>query len=148
MDSKNHRLRVRLFSRVSLKGINIRKLASFARDSAAAVSLTGEMNIIVAGSKYIRNLNRKFFGRRESTDVISFSYDAEVLDGWKRISEIYINWDEAKRFAGNDFSSVAKEIAFLIAHGVLHISGMDDKTKEQKSKMLSLGEKFVEKFYR
>ena len=143
MVKRGRLFRVSFFARVSLKGVRRGKLLSFAKKAADFLSLKGEINIILAGDKYIRKLNQKFLGRSGTTDVISFSFDVKEVAGNRKIGEVYVNAVKARKFAGNAPRAIEREIAFLIAHGLLHLSGMNDATEKERGKMLTAGQSIL-----
>ena len=77
-------------------------------------------------------LNDKHLQHEGSTDIITFTYGADIdkLDG-----EIIICVDEAKRQAREYKVKLLNELNRLIFHGLLHLVGYDDKTKKEKDFM-------------
>lgn len=99
-----------------------------------------DINIVFIDDKLMRRLNNKFLGHRCATDVLSFSlYEkgANDLEG-----EVYVNVDQARRQSADYSASTREEVRRLVAHGVLHLLGYNDKTASQRRKM-----KFKEDFY-
>ncbi len=93
-----------------------------------------EVNVIFVDDETIRKINREFLNHDYPTDVISFelSDDIPIID---KVAEIYISVDRAieqSKFYEVEFKN---EIARLVAHGILHLAGYDDKTTREKLKM-------------
>lgn len=90
------------------------------------------INIIIADARYLKDLNKKFFGRNRTTNVISFNLG--------EIGEIYISIDEVRQ---------PKDLYYYLVHGLLHIFGYDHKTKRAEilmaRKCLGYTEKFLGK---
>ena len=78
------------------------------------------------------------------TDVITFLLD----DPEGTVGEIYISIDRAKHHAKIYEVGVEEEYARLIAHGLLHLKGMDDKTEADRERMHQIENAYLEKFWK
>lgn len=80
----------------------------------------------------MRALNRKALGHDYVTDVVTFDLGSlgRHLEG-----EIYVCPGEAKRNACQYGEPFDKELLRYIAHGILHLSGHDDSTEKERSRM-------------
>jgi probable rRNA maturation factor len=101
----------------------------------------------------MRELNRTFRGADKTTDVLSFGESlphgvrgiaaAALLeaspDGAIELGEVVISAAQAARQARRRHWPVASEVAFLAAHGVLHLLGFEDDTNAGYREMLGLG---------
>lgn len=67
----------------------------------------------------IARLNRQYLGHNGTTDVISFAF-RDPLEG-----DIYISPDVARTNARAYNVPVREELARLVIHGVLHVTGHD-----------------------
>lgn len=75
---------------------------------------------MIAGDRELRDLNRRFRGKDEPTDVLSFpSADPSSL------GDIAISYDRAKEQSRRFGLTVEAETRILMLHGVLHLTGMD-----------------------
>ena len=91
------------------------------------------LNIIFINDKHMMQMNSDFLRHRYTTDVLSFSYENK---GKKSIEgEVYVNIDQARRQSKIYNVSVTNELQRLVAHGVLHLMGYDDRTKRLKAVM-------------
>jgi len=92
------------------------------------------VTIAFVSDRKIRELNRMFRGFDKSTDVLSFpsGEDAENL------GDIAIAIDTAKVQAKRNRLTVERELAQLILHGVLHLSGYDHETDDGEMNRLEL----------
>lgn len=77
--------------------------------------------------KKMRQLNKKHRGLKHTTDVLSFENAQELPDGTKLMGDIVVNREQAIRQAKKLGHSVEEEIAFLVAHGALHLLGAHHK---------------------
>jgi probable rRNA maturation factor len=104
-----------------------RTLARFLAAAQAAVRLKGEVTVLLTTDAAIRKLNRRFRGRNEATDVLSFPAEgpfpgssAEEIAG-----DLAISVPAALRQAAEQGHSLSTEIKVLILHGLLHLAGGD-----------------------
>ena len=103
--------------------------------------LSYEINIIFTSDIHLSDLKKEFFSKYQWTDVIAFPLqrDSKFIEG-----EIYISMPTAKKNANSFQEPYEKELGRLITHGLLHLLGIEDKSREQKKKMIILEEKFLE----
>jgi len=89
------------------------------------------VGVVFIGSRRCRRLNREWLGHDYVTDVISFPLgERGRVEG-----EVYVNLDRAAVQARAYGVSVKDEIARLVAHGVLHLAGYDDRRPADARKM-------------
>lgn len=71
----------------------------------------------------MKALNEKHRGLKHSTDVLSFEIKEKLPDGeW--VGEIAVSKNYAKKQAKKFKHSYEEEVAFLVAHGVMHLLGV------------------------
>lgn len=99
---------------------------SFAEKAAAAIGRSGSTaTIAFVSDKAIRQLNQQFRNVDKATDVLSFpADDADRLN----LGDIAISVETAARQAKENGLTFDEEIAQLILHGLLHLSGYDHET--------------------
>ncbi|MEO0183583.1 MAG: rRNA maturation RNAse YbeY [candidate division WOR-3 bacterium] len=95
----------------------LRKLVNYIFKKEGNKSITS-INIIVADGSYLRRLNREFFGRNRTTNVISFNLG--------ELGEVYISRAQTRELF---------DLYYYLAHGLLHILGYDHKTKKDNELM-------------
>ena len=98
------------------------------------------INIIISDDEFLRKLKKDFFDVDAYTDVISFNLEDEGknIDG-----EIYISWDRINDNADKYKETVNSELKRIIIHGILHLLGYDDQTKQEKLMMTELENKYL-----
>ncbi len=81
---------------------------------------------------YLHTLNQRYLNHDTLTDIITFT-----LSGPQRpiISEIYISVDRVRENADSLKVSFVDELHRVMIHGILHLCGYSDHTKELKSAM-------------
>ena len=91
--------------------------------------------IAFVSDKRIRELNRQFRGADKATDVLSFPDDGpDKLN----LGDIAISTETAARQARDNGLSFDNEVAQLILHGLLHLSGYDHQTDKGEMNRLEL----------
>lgn len=83
----------------------------------------------------IRQLNRQFRGIDKATDVLSFRADEQEQHN---LGDIAVSVERAEAQAKENGLSVDDEIAQLILHGLLHLSGYDHETDNGEMNRLEL----------
>jgi probable rRNA maturation factor len=106
-----------------LAGASRPTLERFLARAQRAAGLRGEVNVLLGGSREIRDLNRRYRGHDRPTDVLSFPTDGGA--GKAFAGDIAISADVAARNARRFGHSAADEIKILLLHGVLHLAGYD-----------------------
>ena len=100
----------------------------------------------------MRELNRRYRRMDRTTDVLSFGQPvgrtkgekavrklARDADGDLDLGDVVISGAQARRQARRRGHPLAREVAFLAAHGALHLLGFDDATPAGYREMVRLG---------
>src|ERR1044071_6756852 len=116
--------------------IDTRAWSTFAVKALAAIG-NGESSATIAfvSDKRIRELNRQFRGIDKATDVLSFPADGPDESN---LGDIAISAETAATQAKENGLSFDEEIAQLILHGLLHLSGYDHETDNGEMNWLDL----------
>jgi probable rRNA maturation factor len=114
--------------RKPVAGLTDTGLAKFVARASRASKLAGAVNVLVTSSAELRSLNRRFRGKDQPTDVLSFPPGPIFVDGLA--GDIAISADIAKQNARQLGHSAAQEIKILALHGVLHLVGYDHETDD------------------
>jgi probable rRNA maturation factor len=106
----------------------MKALTAIGKDESSAT-------IAFVSDKRIRELNRQFRGIDKATDVLSFPADGpDELN----LGDIAIATETAATQAKENCLSFNDEIAQLILHGLLHLSGYDHETDNGEMNRLEL----------
>jgi len=102
--------------------------------------LSLEINFVL--SETMQRINKKYLKHNYSTDIITFDYSNErnILDG-----EIFISIADALQNSKKYRVTLNNEILRLMIHGILHMSGYDDRTIFKRKKMKIVEDLFVHK---
>ena len=101
----------------------------------------------------MRELNARYRNKDRTTDVLSFGEDfapdvrgrvaasrlAPGPDGTIELGDVVISGAQAARQARRRRWALASEVAFLAAHGALHLLGFEDETRSGYREMVALG---------
>jgi rRNA maturation RNase YbeY len=95
------------------------------------------VEVTVAGDALLAELNKKYRGREGPTDVLAFPIgrDAPEPEEIWLWGEVYVSADRAREQAARRGVSLDEELAFLVAHGLLHLAGYGDETDEGRAEM-------------
>jgi probable rRNA maturation factor len=112
---------------------------------AEGVVPPAEVGLVVTDDETLRDLNRRYRGLDEPTDVLSFGDEpaAEPIDrpfvtppdGVRRLGEVILSYPTAERQAREAGRSVQEEAAHLVVHGLLHLLGYDHEHPEDERRM-------------
>lgn len=109
------------------------RVSDAVRQAAASQGFySGQIGVRVASDSAIHEVNAKFLAHDYPTDVISFGYeqDGEHVEG-----ELIVSLDRAREQAAQFECSEIEELLLYVAHGTLHICGLDDQTDEDRAEM-------------
>jgi len=106
---------------------------TFATKALAAIGKTNSATIAFVSDKKIRELNRQFRGVDKATDVLSFPAEEP-----NNLGDVAISVETAATQAKENRLSFENEIAQLILHGLLHLSGYDHETDNGEMNRLEL----------
>jgi rRNA maturation RNase YbeY len=102
--------------------------------------LGGTINIIFCSDQFLRGYNKKYLNHDYYTDVVTFNLSENI----KEIAgDIFISLDRVRDNAKTYKVSLKMEIARVIGHGVLHLTGMEDSSEELKQAMRMEEDKFL-----
>ena len=111
---------------------------------------SAEVSISLVDNKYIQNLNKQYRDKDIPTDVLSFpmckggTYDIDPDNGAKILGDVVISVEKVIEQSKLYGHSMQREIAYLVAHGMLHILGYDhEKSNLDKLHMREKEEKVM-----
>ena len=122
------------------------------------------VSVVIADDESVADLNHAHRGLDETTDVLSFSnrhsgqYYGED-DGLGRASdgsdfvlppghdtdlgEVIVSYPQVTRQARQAGHTVQKELAIMLAHGILHLLGYDHEREDEAAEMFSLQDRAI-----
>jgi probable rRNA maturation factor len=100
-----------------------------------------EVSVTFVTPDEIRRLNNEYRAKDAVTDVLSFTYDGEwqnVPSGIPMVlGDIVICIERAKQQAEEYGHSLLRELAFLTAHGLMHLLGHDHENEDEEHAMIA-----------
>ena len=92
------------------------------------------LNILFIDDLQISRLHKRFLGKVGPTDVLAFSMqEGKALSGDPfLLGDIAISTEAALRHAKRFRSTVEREIALYVIHGILHLLGYEDHEKRSR----------------
>ena len=124
------------------------------RSAVKAYGLPADARITVAfvDDDRMRGLNQRYRKQGRTTDVLSFGQAVgrargeravtkltRDADGELDVGDVVISADQAARQAKRRKQPLVREVAFLAAHGALHLLGFEDETPAGYREMVRLG---------
>lgn len=109
----------------------------FAEKSSARVGIPfREVAIVLQDDKFSAEVHFAVNGVEGPTDAITQAYDAMPGETDGIYGEVYVNCERAMKRAPNRKGwSAAKELLLYVAHGIDHLSGADDLSSEDYTRM-------------
>lgn len=110
-----------------------RKINSWIKKTIELESFNpGDINFIFCSDSYLLKLNQEYLNHHTLTDIITFdsSEEENTISG-----DIFISIDRIKENAENLNVHFTTELHRVIIHGILHLCGYTDKSKDEKTAM-------------
>jgi rRNA maturation RNase YbeY len=98
-----------------------------------------DLSILFVDNKKIMLLNKKFFGRNNPTNVISFSY-MDGLPG-EVLGDIIVSVERAEEEAQASGTLFYERLFALLVHGLTHVMGYDHEKGEKEKNTMKYREK-------
>ena len=106
---------------------------------AAEAALAGErgdnVTVLLTDDKTVRELNGRFRGKNQPTNVLSFPA-FENPEGF--LGDIALAYETCEREAAEQGKSLAHHLQHLVAHGALHLVGYDHQGDAEAQAMEAL----------
>jgi probable rRNA maturation factor len=106
----------------------LRRAIGQAADMTGATAGPSELAIMLCDDAAMRELNGRWRGRREPTNVLSFPAAGRAGDDAGALGDIAIAYETTAREAEVDGKPFADHLAHLAVHGFLHLLGYDHQS--------------------
>ncbi len=100
----------------------------------------GAVSYIFCSDDYLHQMNVEYLNHDTLTDVITFPYNDNPIEG-----DIFISIDRVKDNAQDLNIPFNDELHRVMIHGVLHLCGYSDETDEQEAEMRQKEDEYLKK---
>jgi len=106
----------------------------------APVQVTAGVTVAFVSDRAMRELNRRWRGKRGTTDVLSFPAEQAEFEqaAGATLGDVVISVERATTQAAEHDLDFEREVEQLILHGVLHLCGYDHETDDGEMNTLEL----------
>ena len=96
--------------------------------------------IVFVSDRAMAELNRRWRGKRGTTDVLSFPSAQNKFEKLEdaNLGDVVISIEQAARQAKQNRMSLNNEVSQLILHGLLHLCGFDHETDNGEMNRLEM----------
>ena len=103
----------------------------------------GNITYIFCDDEYLLSINQEYLHHDYYTDIITFNYvDGDVISG-----DLFVSIDRIRDNAARNGWNFEEETLRVIIHGILHLLGHDDITKETEKEMRQAEEKALQCYH-
>ena len=103
-----------------------------------------DLNYIFCSDEYLYQINLEYLNHPTYTDIITF----DISEGEKKLEgDIFISIERVRENAIIQKVNFEKELLRVLSHGLYHLCGYKDKSKEEKKVMRQKEEEAISKFY-
>lgn len=116
-------------SSLSKKRITKQWLRSVAKNKGYTIK---DLNYVFCSDEYLLDINIQYLNHDTYTDIVTFDqseFDKEIE------GDIFISIDRVKENATTLKTPYNLELLRVLAHGLLHLCGLKDKTEDEKKEM-------------
>ncbi|MFA6813151.1 MAG: rRNA maturation RNase YbeY [Bacteroidaceae bacterium] len=117
---------------VKMPAIKKRKITQWIKEVAATYQKKiGTIGYLFCSDEKILEVNRQYLKHDFYTDIITFDYDeGNIISG-----DIFISLDTVKSNSEQYHTDYNEELHRVIIHGILHLSGINDKGPGERAIM-------------
>ncbi len=94
-----------------------------------------ELSVLLCDDATIRDLNARWRASDRPTDVLAFPLDEGRGARTPALGDVVISVETARRQAARAHGTIVDEVTMLLAHGLLHLLGMDHRTVTEERRM-------------
>lgn len=102
----------------------------------------GDINYIFCDDDYLLKVNQDYLDHDYYTDIITFDY----VKGKTISGDIFVSLPRILDNASTLSQDSEKEFRRVLAHGILHLCGYKDKTKEEESTMREKEDFYINRY--
>ena len=103
-----------------------------------------ELNYVFCSDEYLYQINLEYLNHETYTDIITFDNSEKEFD---LSGDIFISIDRVSENAKIHNQKIETELSRVLAHGLLHLMGYKDKTKEESTLMRQKEEESINLYF-
>jgi probable rRNA maturation factor len=137
---------------VHIRRETLRPKVSLARMKQRAQSILNhlgeersELSLLLVNNREIRALNAKFRGKNQPTDVLSFPLEERLPTGVRLLGDVVISLQQAQKQAREKRKDFAREVEWLLIHGILHLLGYDHERSRKDERIMRAMERKIQR---
>ncbi|WP_215225490.1 rRNA maturation RNase YbeY [Echinicola shivajiensis] len=123
------------------KNLSKKWLRQIAQKEGYSIS---DLNYIFCTDEYLHQINVEYLNHDTYTDIITFDNSEEEN---KIESDIFISIERVKENSKTEGQEFQKEILRVLSHGILHLCGYKDKSKEEALLMRKKEDESIDSFF-
>lgn len=100
----------------------------------------GMVNYIFCSDDYLLAINKQYLDHDYYTDIITFDM-SDIED--TIAADIFISIDRVEQNAQELGENIENELHRVLIHGILHLTGHDDKTEKDKKQMRLIENQYI-----
>jgi rRNA maturation RNase YbeY len=99
---------------------------------------------VFCSDEYLYQINLEYLNHETYTDIITFDNSEKEFD---LSGDIFISIDRVNENAKTHNQEIETELSRVLAHGLLHLMGYKDKTKEESTLMRQKEEESINLYF-
>ena len=103
-----------------------------------------ELNYVFCSDEYLYQINLEYLNHETYTDIITFDNSEKEFE---LSGDIFISIDRVNENAKTHNQKIETELSRVLAHGLLHLMGYKDKTKEESTLMRQKEEESINLYF-
>jgi rRNA maturation RNase YbeY len=104
-----------------------------------------ELNYVFCSDEYLYQINLEYLNHETYTDIITFDNSEKEFE---LSGDIFISIDRVIENAKTHNQETETELSRVLAHGLLHLMGYKDKTKEESTLMRQKEEESISLYFK
>ncbi len=140
-DPESHYQMVEVVNRQRKVRLDSERWRAFAEKALKVVPAKGAgVTIAFVSDGSMKELNRRWRGKRGTTDVLSFPAAQDEFERFEGLSlgDVVVSVEQAARQAAEHGLAFDEEVSQLILHGLLHLCGYDHEHDDGEMNRLEL----------
>lgn len=102
-----------------------------------------ELSVVIGDDEWIQDLNQEYLKKERPTDVLAFPQDIGPAGTPPLLGDVAISAETAARQAEQAQHSFRQELALLLTHGILHLTGWRDDTLARRRRMMARSQELL-----